>query len=181
MIVGSESSCVTASPVSGFFASDGRSKSFFFPIRKFPALPPESWSEERFPSRIGSSPLSRPKFPSPARSVLQSPSEVVLVRAKKSVRCRPLLLPRGSRRGRMQWGTPCCASRRPLDQFPVTGCSRCRLNGHPSPSPRRGHHSRWVQSPDAVMASEIEQLPDLTGFLKIASQPQWRRVQIRQN
>jgi type IV secretory pathway TraG/TraD family ATPase VirD4 len=31
---------------------------------------------------------------------------------------------------------------------------------------------------DAVMASEIEQLPDLTGFLKIASQPQWRRVQL---
>jgi hypothetical protein len=26
------------------------------------------------------------------------------------------------------------------------------------------------------MASEIEQLPDLTGFLKIASQPHWRRV-----
>jgi type IV secretory pathway TraG/TraD family ATPase VirD4 len=31
---------------------------------------------------------------------------------------------------------------------------------------------------DAVMPSEIEQLPDLTGFLKIASQPQWRRVQL---
>jgi type IV secretory pathway TraG/TraD family ATPase VirD4 len=31
---------------------------------------------------------------------------------------------------------------------------------------------------DAVMASEIEQLPDLTGFLKIASQPIWRRVQL---
>jgi type IV secretory pathway TraG/TraD family ATPase VirD4 len=30
----------------------------------------------------------------------------------------------------------------------------------------------------AVMPSEIEQLPDLTGFLKIASQPQWRRVQL---
>jgi hypothetical protein len=28
------------------------------------------------------------------------------------------------------------------------------------------------------MPSEIEQLPDLTGFLKIASQPQWRRVQL---
>jgi hypothetical protein len=28
---------------------------------------------------------------------------------------------------------------------------------------------------DAVMASEIEQLPNLTGFLKIVSQPQWRR------
>jgi hypothetical protein len=31
---------------------------------------------------------------------------------------------------------------------------------------------------DAVLASEIEQLPDLTGFLKLASQPQWRRVQL---
>jgi len=29
---------------------------------------------------------------------------------------------------------------------------------------------------DAVMASEIEQLPDLNGFLKIASQPEWLRV-----
>jgi type IV secretory pathway TraG/TraD family ATPase VirD4 len=31
---------------------------------------------------------------------------------------------------------------------------------------------------DAVMASEIEQLPDLTGFLKIASGPEWRRVTV---
>lgn len=29
---------------------------------------------------------------------------------------------------------------------------------------------------DAVMASEIEQLPDLTGFLRLASRPEWRRV-----
>ena len=29
---------------------------------------------------------------------------------------------------------------------------------------------------EAVMASEIEQLPDLTGFLKVASCPEWRRV-----
>jgi type IV secretory pathway TraG/TraD family ATPase VirD4 len=28
----------------------------------------------------------------------------------------------------------------------------------------------------AVMASEIEQLPDLAGYLKIASRPQWMRV-----
>jgi len=33
---------------------------------------------------------------------------------------------------------------------------------------------------DAVMASEIEQLPDLAGFLKIASRPEWRRVRIVQ-
>ena len=31
----------------------------------------------------------------------------------------------------------------------------------------------------AVLASEIEQLPDLQGFLKFASQPEWRRVQLR--
>jgi type IV secretory pathway TraG/TraD family ATPase VirD4 len=31
---------------------------------------------------------------------------------------------------------------------------------------------------DAVMASEIEQLPDLRGFLKLASQPHWRRVSL---
>lgn len=29
------------------------------------------------------------------------------------------------------------------------------------------------------MASEIEQLPDLAGFLKVASPPEWRRVSLR--
>jgi hypothetical protein len=28
------------------------------------------------------------------------------------------------------------------------------------------------------MASEIEQLPDLTGYLKVASRPEWRRVTV---
>ena len=49
-----------------------------------------------------------------------------------------------------------------------------------------GFFSRWsrtvseqIQTEDAVMASEIEQLPDLHGFLKLASQPQWRRVTLR--
>jgi type IV secretory pathway TraG/TraD family ATPase VirD4 len=32
---------------------------------------------------------------------------------------------------------------------------------------------------DAVMASEIEQLPDLAGFLKLASEPEWLRIQLR--
>jgi type IV secretory pathway TraG/TraD family ATPase VirD4 len=32
---------------------------------------------------------------------------------------------------------------------------------------------------DAVMASEIEQLPDLTGFVKLASRPEWRRVSLK--
>jgi type IV secretory pathway TraG/TraD family ATPase VirD4 len=31
---------------------------------------------------------------------------------------------------------------------------------------------------EAVMASEIEQLPDLSGFLKVASRPEWRRVTV---
>lgn len=31
---------------------------------------------------------------------------------------------------------------------------------------------------DAVMPSEIEQLPDMTGYLKLASRPEWRRVTI---
>ena len=31
---------------------------------------------------------------------------------------------------------------------------------------------------NAVMASEIEQLPDLSGFLKVASQPHWRRIKL---
>jgi type IV secretory pathway TraG/TraD family ATPase VirD4 len=39
--------------------------------------------------------------------------------------------------------------------------------------------SEHVCTEDAIMASEIEQLPDLHGFLKIASQPQWRRVTLR--
>ena len=30
----------------------------------------------------------------------------------------------------------------------------------------------------AVLASEIEQLPDLKGFLKFASQPEWKRVRL---
>lgn len=31
---------------------------------------------------------------------------------------------------------------------------------------------------DAVMASEIEQLPDLTGYLRIASQAHWQAVRL---
>jgi type IV secretory pathway TraG/TraD family ATPase VirD4 len=30
----------------------------------------------------------------------------------------------------------------------------------------------------AVLPSEIEQLPDLKGYLKFASQPEWRRVKL---
>jgi Type IV secretion-system coupling protein DNA-binding domain len=31
----------------------------------------------------------------------------------------------------------------------------------------------------AVLASELEQLPDLTGYLKTASSPAWLRVRLR--
>ena len=43
---------------------------------------------------------------------------------------------------------------------------------------RRGSVSQTVEHvvENAVMASEIEQLPDLAGYLKIASQPSWRKV-----
>jgi type IV secretory pathway TraG/TraD family ATPase VirD4 len=44
------------------------------------------------------------------------------------------------------------------------------------------HQTRSVSdhhvTEDAVMASEIEQLPDLAGFLKVASRPEWRRVTV---
>jgi hypothetical protein len=39
---------------------------------------------------------------------------------------------------------------------------------------RSEHHATEA----AVLASEIEQLPDLQGYLKLASSPSWRRVNI---
>ena len=38
-------------------------------------------------------------------------------------------------------------------------------------------HSEHHATESAVLAAEIEQLPDRAGFLKIASQPAWMRVQ----
>jgi type IV secretory pathway TraG/TraD family ATPase VirD4 len=38
-----------------------------------------------------------------------------------------------------------------------------------------------ITTEDAVMASEIEQLPDLSGFLKRASRPEWQRVTLHRN
>ena len=52
-------------------------------------------------------------------------------------------------------------SRRPFELLPVINRSE----------------SYGVES--AVMASEIEQLPDLAGYLKLASQPAWMRVALR--
>jgi type IV secretory pathway TraG/TraD family ATPase VirD4 len=53
---------------------------------------------------------------------------------------------------------------------------------------RTRHPDKWLATKTesqqhvtelAVLPSEIEQLPDLQGFLKFASQPEWRRVQLR--
>ena len=37
-------------------------------------------------------------------------------------------------------------------------------------------HSEQTATELAVLSAEIEQLPDRTGFLKFASQPEWIRV-----
>jgi hypothetical protein len=38
--------------------------------------------------------------------------------------------------------------------------------------------SEHVNTEHALLASQIEQLPDLTGYLKYASEPAWHRVQL---
>jgi type IV secretory pathway TraG/TraD family ATPase VirD4 len=40
------------------------------------------------------------------------------------------------------------------------------------------HHVTDQVTESAVLASEIEQLPDLQGFLKFASQPEWKRIRL---
>jgi type IV secretory pathway TraG/TraD family ATPase VirD4 len=40
-------------------------------------------------------------------------------------------------------------------------------------------HAEHTSVESAVMGSEIEQLPDLSGYLKLASSPEWRRVRLR--
>jgi hypothetical protein len=40
-------------------------------------------------------------------------------------------------------------------------------------------HNEHLSVEAAVMPSQIEQLPDLQGYLKLASEPEWRRVQLR--
>jgi hypothetical protein len=39
-------------------------------------------------------------------------------------------------------------------------------------------HSEHRSVEPAVLASEVEQLPDLAGYLKYASDPQWQRVRL---
>jgi len=41
--------------------------------------------------------------------------------------------------------------------------------------------SKQYVTESAVLPSEIEQLPDLQGYLKFGSTPEWRRVQLRVN
>jgi hypothetical protein len=57
-----------------------------------------------------------------------------------------------------------------------TSVSRSRRATELWPSVTRAEHL-GVES--AVLGAEIEQLPDLCGYLKIASQPQWLRVALR--
>ena len=55
-----------------------------------------------------------------------------------------------------------------------------RSRGAPLSGDSRGSITRSVQHviEQAVLASEIEQLPDLEGYLKLASRPQWHRVRL---
>jgi hypothetical protein len=53
--------------------------------------------------------------------------------------------------------------------------SRSRKPGEWQASKTTSEH-RVTES--AVLSSEIEQLPDLAGYLKLASSPSWRRVNI---
>ena len=56
-----------------------------------------------------------------------------------------------------------------------------RSRGAPFSGDSRGSVTRSVQHviESAVLASEIEQLPDLEGYLKLASRPEWRRVRLQ--
>ena len=58
--------------------------------------------------------------------------------------------------------------------------SRDRETGWSTSGGRRSVQvSEQFATETALMPSEIEQLPDLTGYLKLASSPAWRRVQLR--
>ena len=64
---------------------------------------------------------------------------------------------------------------------PARGAAHCDL----ALAPRHGDvagrspRSEHLSIEPAVMGSEIEQLPDLSGYLKLASRPQWLRVRAR--
>ena len=50
--------------------------------------------------------------------------------------------------------------------------------GFATPSRRTSSTTTRRDTEDAILASEIEQLPDLTGYLKLASKSQWLRVRL---
>jgi hypothetical protein len=52
------------------------------------------------------------------------------------------------------------------------------ISGFTGPMRRSKTTSEQHVTEDAVMTSEIEQLPDLMGYLKMASQPTWLRISI---
>ena len=51
--------------------------------------------------------------------------------------------------------------------------------GFATPSRRTTSTTTRRDTEDAILASEIERLPDLTGYLKLASSPVWHRVTLR--
>ena len=57
-----------------------------------------------------------------------------------------------------------------------TSISRSRRATELLPSVTRAEH---LSTEAAVMGAEIEQLPDLSGYLKVASRPHWLRVRLR--
>jgi hypothetical protein len=57
-----------------------------------------------------------------------------------------------------------------------TVTSKSKVNKHWLPDMATSEHHATAF---AVLPSEIEQLPDLVAFLKLASSPSWRRVQIQ--
>ncbi|HEX9139074.1 MAG TPA: type IV secretion system DNA-binding domain-containing protein, partial [Steroidobacteraceae bacterium] len=56
--------------------------------------------------------------------------------------------------------------------------SKTRSGGWPGRGQRSSTHSDQHVTEDAVLASEIEQLADLEGFLKLASSSQWLRLRV---
>jgi hypothetical protein len=51
-------------------------------------------------------------------------------------------------------------------------------SSHPGRVQTSKTHSEHHVTESAVLPSEIEQLPDLAGYLKLAPSPSWRRVNI---
>ena len=79
-----------------------------------------------------------------------------------------------------QGGTAAFASRLIGEREVVRNQLTRHLGGGPLGAARfSGSASAQIAVEPAVLPSEIEQLPDLCGFLKVASSPEWLTVQIR--